>query len=120
MLSLNQKLSLNTIKTLGGGFSNKYSCLFDGFDEAVIINEDSSLKPTDRISISMWIKPTEWDISGSSTNQVALGCVSSGGWLIKLQKAAGATKLRFMISVSNNKESCEGGIDYIILWISKK
>tara|TARA_R110002020_G_scaffold18508_2_gene64521 strand:+ start:1745 stop:2569 length:825 start_codon:yes stop_codon:yes gene_type:complete len=114
MLSLSQKLSLNTIKNLGGGgFSNKYSCLFDGVDEAVIINEDAALKPTTAISISLWMKPTEWDISGASTNQVALGCVSSGGWMIKLQKAAGATQLLFMISVTDDTTNCKGGVNYI-------
>jgi hypothetical protein len=102
----------------GGGFENTYSCVFDGLDEAIILNEGAELKPTTALSISMWMKPTEWDISGSSTNQVALGCVSSGGWLIKLQKAAGATKLKFMISVTNNKESCGGGVDYMTAELS--
>ena len=96
-----------------GGFSNKYSCVFDGVDDMVIVNEDAALKPTAALSVSMWMKPTEWDISGSSTNQVALGCVYSGGWLIKLQKASSATKLKFMISISDTNTGCSGGVGYI-------
>jgi len=98
MLSLRQALSLNTIRNLGVVYPNEYSCEFDGVDDSVIVAQSAALRPTDELSISLWMKPTTWNMTGASHKQYVFGCVRSGGWGIKLENnGSGHTTLRFEI-----------------------
>lgn len=118
MLSLRQALSLDTIRNIGSKFS-KLSTNFDGIDDCVIIAQSAALRPTDELSISLWMKPTEWQISGSASDiQDPIGCLSSGGWRVKMVKAGGAaapTKIDFEIRVS---DTGSGGAGYITATIA--
>jgi hypothetical protein len=81
---------------------NKYSCTFDGVDDFVAINDSAVLRPTSALTISLWMKPSVWDITTGADTQYALGCVYSGGWGIKLVNSGGnLTTLQFEIRTSS-------------------
>ena len=62
---------------------NVYSLAFDGVDDILITTEDSSIMPTDNITVGGWIKPSTWAFAGSSQFYYPFGCVSTGGYGIK-------------------------------------
>ena len=45
------------------GFSNKYSLNFDGVDDILITTKDSSIMPTDNLTVGCWIKPSDLGFS---------------------------------------------------------
>lgn len=102
MLSLRQALSLDSIRNIGGKFS-KLSCVFDGVDAHVRVADSSALRPTSALSISLWMKPTNWNLPApTSRNEYVLGCVKSGGWGIRMNNSgAGATTLQFELKAAS-------------------
>tara|TARA_R100001224_G_scaffold3632_1_gene2180 strand:+ start:3222 stop:4433 length:1212 start_codon:yes stop_codon:yes gene_type:complete len=81
---------------------SKYSCTFDGLDAFIAVNDSSALRPTSGLTISLWMKPKVWNITTGSDVQYALGCVSSGGWGIKLvNTGANITTLQFELRIGS-------------------
>ena len=119
MLSLRQALSLDSIRNIGGDF-NKLSTNFDGINDCVIIAQSAALRPQFELSISLWMKPTEWQISGSASDtQDPIGCLSSGGWRIKMVKDGGATaKTRMEFEIRVNDTDGAGSPGYITSTLS--
>ena len=81
---------------------SKYSCTFDGVDDFIAINDSAVLRPTGDITISLWMKPSNWNMPTPNTQEYALGCVYSGGWGIKIiNSGSGATTLQFEIKTAS-------------------
>ena len=81
---------------------SKYSCSFDGVDEFISVIDSDALRPTSGLTISLWMKPSVWDITTGMDTQYVLGCVKSGGWGIKLVNSGGnLTTLQFEIRTTS-------------------
>ena len=82
MLALKLGLSLVSSNAPSGAsrFANEYSLAFDGVDDILITTKDSSIMPTDNLTIGCWINPSTWAFPGNSQVYYPFGCVKSGGW----------------------------------------
>jgi hypothetical protein len=78
MLGLGNSLSLGG--TLTSSPFNIYSLAFDGVDDVLITTKDSSIMPTDNLTVGCWVNPTTWAFTGNSQVRYPFGCVQSGGW----------------------------------------
>ena len=97
MLNLSNKLGLNNLKNplSASGFSNKYSLDFDGVDDILITTKDSTIMPTDNLTVGCWIKPSTWAFPGNGQVYYPFGCVAAGGWGINFQNNYNATITTF-------------------------
>ena len=59
---------------------NEYSLAFDGVDDILITTEDSSIMPSDNLTVGCWVNPSTWAFVGNSVNTSPFGCKSSGGY----------------------------------------
>jgi len=59
---------------------NEYSLAFDGVDDILITTEDSSIMPTDNLTVGCWINPSTWAFPGNSQAHFPCGCVAAGGY----------------------------------------
>ena len=82
MLALKLGVSLVSSNAPSGasGFANLYSLAFDGVDDILITTKDSSIMPTDNLTVGCWISPSTWAFSGNGQAYYPFGCVKSGGW----------------------------------------
>ena len=74
---------------------NEYSLAFDGVDDILITTEDSSIMPTDNLTVGCWINPSTWEFAGSNQTYYPFGCVQSGGWGIYFKNDFAATTTLF-------------------------
>jgi len=112
MLALKLGLSLPSSNSGGGtsSFSNLYSLAFDGVDDVLITTKDSSIMPTDNLTIGCWVNPSTWAFSGSYQTRYPVGCVSGGGWGILFSNNYNGTVTSFnsIIRVSDNGSGSAG------------
>ena len=82
---------------------NEYSLAFDGVDDILITTKDSSIMPTDNLTVGCWIKPSTWAFTGSSQTYMPFGCIAAGGWGVKFSNnyAASVTTFSADIKVSD-------------------
>jgi hypothetical protein len=94
-----------------GGVQRKftnYSGSFDGTADFVLLPEVAALKPTATLSLSFWAKANDWDPTSNATD-VFVGCLRSGGWLVRLRThSAHITIIEGLISVANNGSTSPG------------
>tara|TARA_R100000544_G_scaffold7478_1_gene2990 strand:- start:694 stop:1470 length:777 start_codon:yes stop_codon:yes gene_type:complete len=89
-----------------------YSGSFDGTADFVLLPEVSALKPTAALSISLWAKPNAWDMTNGGNVDYFIGCVSSGGWGIRMSNSGGqVTKIEFLVRVD---DSGSGSAGYLV------
>ena len=74
---------------------NEYSLAFDGVDDILITTKDSSIMPTDNLTVGCWINPSTWAFAGSHQDYYPFGCVQSGGWGIRFDNDFAATETLF-------------------------
>ena len=67
----------NIVTRGGDKFRDEYSLAFDGTNDYIVVGDDSSLDITDKITLSVWIKPT--DVSQSWQGVIAKGDLSATG-----------------------------------------
>tara|TARA_R100001530_G_scaffold59339_1_gene43029 strand:+ start:299 stop:1567 length:1269 start_codon:yes stop_codon:yes gene_type:complete len=89
---------------------NEYSLDFDGVDDVLITTEDSSIMPTEQLTVGAWINPSTWEFAGNAQVRYPLGCVSSGGWGIYFENNYNATETLFkgIIQVEDTGEGSPG------------
>jgi len=104
--------SLCSSGSIGGAFS-KYSCLFDGIDAHVRIEDSALLRPESALTVSFWVRPSSWTQVPFGVEQFMIGCVKSGGWGVYLTKQGGNSYLRFRIRVSDIDPACSGSAQYL-------
>ena len=94
------------------GFKNLYSLDFDGVDDILITTEDSTIMPTDNITVGCWVKPSNWAFPDNGGNYYPFGCVSSGGWAVRFRNNYNATITEFsaIIRVSDTGSGSPGYI----------
>tara|TARA_R110002096_G_scaffold136685_1_gene289532 strand:- start:186 stop:1022 length:837 start_codon:yes stop_codon:yes gene_type:complete len=112
MLALKLGLSLVSSNAPSGasGFTNKYSLAFDGVDDILITTKDSSIMPTDNLTIGCWISPSTWAFSGNNQDHYPFGCVKSGGWGVFFDNNYNGTVTEFksIIRVSDTGSGSAG------------
>lgn len=96
----------------GAGFSNKYSLNFDGVDDILITTKDSSIMPTDNLTVGCWIKPSTWAFPGNGQVRYSFGCVGAGGWGINFQNNYNATVTTFA-SIIRVTDTGSGSAGYL-------
>ena len=108
MLGLGNSLSLGG--TLTSSPFNIYSLAFDGVDDILITTEDSSIMPTDNLTVGCWINPTTWAFPGNSQVRFPFGCVSAGGWGVSFSNNYNGTITTFQshVRVSDTGSGSEG------------
>ena len=74
---------------------NQYSLAFDGVDDILITTDDSSIMPTDNLTVGCWINPSTWAFAGSSQTYYPFGCVTSGGYGISFENNYNGTVTQF-------------------------
>ena len=74
---------------------NEYSLSFDGVDDILITTKDSSIMPTDNLTVGCWINPSTWEFAGSGQIYYPFGCISTGGWGISFANDFAATTTLF-------------------------
>ena len=89
---------------------NEYSLAFDGVDDILITTKDTTIMPTDNLTVGCWINPSTWAFAGSSQDYFPFGCVSTGGWGIYFANdfAATTTLFKGIIRVSDTGGGSEG------------
>ena len=94
----------------GAGFSNQYSLNFDGVDDILITTKDSSIMPTDNLTVGCWIKPSTWAFPGNGQVRYSFGCVAVGGWGVLFENNYNATITTFkaIIRVSDTGSGSAG------------
>ena len=82
---------------------NEYSLNFDGVDDILITPNNTSINPTDNLTVGCWVKPSTWAFTGSNQTYMPFGCVSSGGWGLRFTNdfAATVTEFKALIRVSD-------------------
>ena len=92
---------------------NEYSLAFDGVDDILITTEDSSIMPTDNITVGAWIKPNTWAFAGNSQVRYPFGCVTSGGYGLYFANNFNATITSFkgIIRVSDTGSGSAGYLE---------
>ena len=112
MLALKLGLSLVSSNAPSGasGFANEYSLAFDGVDDILITTKDSSIMPTDNLTVGCWISPSTWAFSGNGQTYYPFGCVLSGGWGISFLNNYNGTVTEFksIIRVSDTGSGSAG------------
>ena len=110
MLSLSNKLSLNSGNNVDSKFTNLYSLAFDGVDDVLITTKDSSIMPTDNLTVGCWVNPSTWAFSGGYQSRYPVGCVGSGGWGLLFANNYNGTVTSFnsIIRVSDTGEGSAG------------
>lgn len=112
MLNLSNKLGLNNSKNpaSASGFANEYSLNFDGVDDILITTKDSSIMPTDNLTVGCWVNPTTWAFPGNSQTRYPFGCVGGGGWGVRFSNNYNGTITTFagIIRVSNTGSGSAG------------
>ena len=94
----------------GGKYSN-FSGSFDGSADFVLLSKTSALAPTAALSLSFWMKPNAWDMTGGADQDTMLGCKRTGGWEVYLGNTSGnATTLNFLIHVTDAGSGSSGSI----------
>ena len=103
-------IRVNRINLNPSSLLNVYSLAFDGVDDILITTKDSSLMPTDNLTVGCWINPSTWAFAGSSQNYYPFGCVQSGGWGIRFANDFAATETLFeaFIRVSDTGSGSAG------------
>jgi hypothetical protein len=93
-----------------GTFQNLYSLDFDGVDDILITTKDSSIMPTDNLTIGCWISPSTWAFAGNNQDHYPVGCVASGGWGIFFDNNYNGTVTEFksIIRVSDTGSGSAG------------
>ena len=101
------------INLIPSSMLNVYSLAFDGVDDILITTEDTSIMPTDNITVGGWIKPSTWAFAGSSQFYYPFGCVSTGGYGIKFENnfAASQTLFKGIIRVSDTGSGSAGYLE---------
>ena len=94
----------------GAGFSNEYSLAFDGVDDILITTKDSTIMPTDNLTVGCWVNPATWDFPGNSQIRFPFGCVGGGGWGVRFQNNYNGTITTFnsLIRVSDTGSGSAG------------
>jgi hypothetical protein len=110
ILKLGQMLGGSNAPSGASGLLNEYSLAFDGVDDILITTKDSTIMPTDNLTVGCWIKPTTWAFSGNGQLRYPFGCVKSGGWGISFQNNYNATVTTFdcIIRVSDTGSGSAG------------
>jgi hypothetical protein len=109
ILKLGQMLGGSNAPT-PGTFQNLYSLDFDGVDDILITTKDSSIMPTDNLTIGCWISPSTWAFAGNNQDHYPVGCVASGGWGIFFDNNYNGTVTEFksIIRVSDTGSGSAG------------
>ena len=81
------------------GLKNLYSLDFDGVDDILITTKDSTIMPTDNITVGCWVKPSNWAFPDNATDYFPFGCISSGGWAIRFANNYNATETTFFATI---------------------
>ena len=74
---------------------NQYSLAFDGVDDILITTDDSSIMPTDNLTVGAWINPSTWAFAGNAQSYYPFGCVGSGGYGISFENNYNGTVTQF-------------------------
>tara|TARA_R110002110_G_scaffold372294_2_gene582360 strand:- start:5892 stop:7142 length:1251 start_codon:yes stop_codon:yes gene_type:complete len=106
-------IRVNRINLNPSSMLNIYSLAFDGVDDILITTKDSSIMPTDNLTVGCWINPSTWAFAGSSQNYYPFGCVASGGWGIYFNNNYLVTETLFkaIIRVSDTGGGSEGYLE---------
>tara|TARA_R110000751_G_scaffold30239_1_gene77573 strand:+ start:226 stop:1065 length:840 start_codon:yes stop_codon:yes gene_type:complete len=99
ILKIGQMLGGSNNPSGGSGFANEYSLAFDGVDDLLITTKDSSIMPTDNLTVGCWIDPATWAFPGNGQIRYPFGCVSSGGWGIKFSNNYNGTVTSFFADI---------------------
>ena len=81
------------------GLKNLYSLDFDGVDDVLITTKDSTIMPTDNITVGCWIKPSTWAFPDNNTNYTPFGCIRTGGWGLLFSNNYNATVTTFKAQI---------------------
>ena len=81
------------------GLENLYSLDFDGVDDILITTKDSSIMPTDNITVGCWIKPTTWAFPDNGADYFPFGCIRTGGWGLRFANNYNATVTTFYATI---------------------
>jgi len=94
------------------GLKNLYSLDFDGVDDILITTKDSSIMPTDNLTVGCWIKPTTWAFPDNAAEYYPFGCISAGGWGIRFRNNYNAT-MTDMSAIIRVSDTGSGSAGYI-------
>jgi len=110
ILKLGQMLGGSNAPSGASGFANEYSLNFDGVDDILITTKDSSIMPTDNLTVGCWVNPTTWAFTGNSQVRYPFGCLSSGGWGVNFSNNYNGTITTFksIILVSDTGSGSPG------------
>lgn len=103
ILKLGQMLGGSNAPSGASGFANEYSLNFDGVDDILITTKDSSIMPTDNLTVGCWVNPTTWAFTGNSQVRNPFGCFTGGGWGVNFSNNYNGTITTFksIIKVSD-------------------
>ncbi|MBI5384179.1 MAG: VCBS repeat-containing protein [Verrucomicrobia bacterium] len=59
--------------------------VFDGVDDYVEVPHDGAFKPTNALTLSVWVYRSNWTVDA---NQTILGCTQTGGYALALQNGS--------------------------------
>ena len=79
---------------------NEYSLAFDGVDDILITTKDTTIMPTDNLTVGCWIKPSTWAFTGSNQTYFPFGCVAAGGWGISFKNNFAADETIFKVTLN--------------------
>ena len=91
---------------------NEYSLAFDGVDDILITTKDSSIMPTDNLTVGCWVNPSTWEFAGSNQVYFPFGCVASGGWGIAFINDYYATQTSFKATIKVSAGGDGAGYSY--------
>lgn len=99
-------------------FLNQYSLDFDGVDEFLNCGNSSTIRPSNQITISTWLKPNAWDWQnpGGSLdhNEFIVGNYASGGFGLYLSfegtQLNPITIVKFIVNVSDDGGGTSGHV----------
>ena len=94
------------------GFSNQYSLDFDGVDDILITTKDSTIMPTDNLTVGCWIKPSTWAFPGNGQVYYPFGCVGAGGWGVRFQNNYNGTVTTFSSAIRIS-DTGSGSVGYL-------
>jgi len=110
ILKLGQMLGGSNAPSGASGFTNEYSLAFDGVDDILITTKDSSIMPTDNLTVGCWVNPATWAFPNAGQTRYPVGCVRTGGWGIFFENNYNGTVTTFkgIIRVSDTGKGSEG------------
>ncbi len=99
-------------------FLNIFSLDFDGVDDFLNCGNSLTIKPSNEITISAWVKPNAWDWQNPggalAHNEYIVGNVAVGGWGIYLDfagtEANPTTTINFIVRVNDTGSGSSGYI----------